>query len=192
MSGDRYTLEAFVSDLRAIAAATQDPGEVADRVRPLAKRLALDRTWLEPKHYACDAEQGFGLHVLHEEPDHTLFVMAAAWLPGRGVAPHNHGTWAVVAGVDGDERNVFWKRTDDGSRPGYAQLEQRGEKVFGPGDVLTLLPGAIHSVRNDTAAVTVSLHVYGYNLNLARRSQFDPARNVEAPVTLKMQRPESQ
>jgi hypothetical protein len=46
-------------------------------------------------------------------------------------------------------------------------------------------------VRNETAAVTVSLHVYGYNLNLARRSQFDPERNVELPVTLKMQRTET-
>jgi predicted metal-dependent enzyme (double-stranded beta helix superfamily) len=186
-----YTLTAFVDDLKTIVATTQDPGEITSRVRPLAKALALARTWLGPQHYRCDEEQGFGLHVLHEEPDHTLFVMAAAWLPGRGVAPHNHGTWAVVAGVDGDERNFFWKRMDDGSRPGHARIEPRGDKVFGPGDVVTLLPDTIHSVRNETAAVTVSLHVYGYNLNLARRSQFDPERNVELPVTLKMQRTET-
>ena len=43
-------------------------------------------------------------------------------------------------------------------------------------------------MRNDTAAVTVSLHVYGYNLNLATRSQFDPARDRETPVTLKLER----
>jgi predicted metal-dependent enzyme (double-stranded beta helix superfamily) len=132
--------------------------------------------------------QGFGLHVLHEEADHTLFVIVAAWLPGRGVAPHNHGTWAVVAGVDGEERNVFWTRLDDGSRPGFAQIQQQRDKVFGPGDVLTLLPGAIHSVVNDTAQVTVSLHVYGYNLNLAQRSQFDPAHDREMPVTLTLER----
>jgi predicted metal-dependent enzyme (double-stranded beta helix superfamily) len=182
------TLAQFVNDLRAIAARTQDPGEIAGCVRPLARELALARTWLQPAHYACDPEQGFGVHVLHEEPDHTLFVIAAAWLPGRGVAPHNHGTWAVVAGVDGDERNTFWKRLDDGSRPGYAKLHKQGEKVFGPGDVLALLPGAIHSVANDTSQVTVSLHIYGYNLNLATRSQFDPARDLEQPVTLKLER----
>jgi predicted metal-dependent enzyme (double-stranded beta helix superfamily) len=37
------------------------------------------------------------------------------------MAPHNHGTWAVVAGVYGPERNAFWKRLDDGSRPGCAK-----------------------------------------------------------------------
>jgi predicted metal-dependent enzyme (double-stranded beta helix superfamily) len=53
--------------------------------------------------------------------------------------------------------------------------------------VLTLLPDAIHSVINDSAQVTVSLHVYGYNLNLATRSEFDPERDVERPVQLKME-----
>ena len=187
MTSAAYTLGTFVADLRAAAAATTDPGEMAARVRPLVRALALSRTWLTPQHYTCDPVQGFGIHVLHEEPDHTLFVIAAAWLPGRGVAPHNHGTWAVVAGVDGPERNAFWKRLDDGSRPGYAKITKVAEKDFGPGDVLTLLPDAIHSVRNDTAAVTVSLHVYGYNLNMSGRLQFDPERDAVESVALKYQ-----
>jgi predicted metal-dependent enzyme (double-stranded beta helix superfamily) len=188
MSVAAYTLASFVEDLRAIAAASTDPGEIAARVRPLARDLALSRTWLEPRHYTCDPAQGFGIHVLHEEPDHTLFVIAAAWLPGHGVAPHNHGTWAVVAGVDGPERNTFWKRLDDGSRPGHARIVKVAEKDFGPGDVLTLLPDAIHSVRNDTAAVTVSLHAYGYNLNMSGRLQFDPERDAVESVALRFER----
>jgi predicted metal-dependent enzyme (double-stranded beta helix superfamily) len=188
MSLTAPTLEAFVKELRTITAGMQDPGEIAARVRPLVRELALAKTWLQPKHYACDPAQGFGVHVLHEEPDHTLFVIAAAWLPGRGVAPHNHGTWAVVAGVDGPERNAFWKRLDDGSRPGYAKITKVAEKDFGPGDVLTLLPDAIHSVRNDTAAVTVSLHVYGYNLNMSGRLQFDPEHDAVKSVALKLER----
>jgi predicted metal-dependent enzyme (double-stranded beta helix superfamily) len=183
-----YTLAAYVDDLRALAGATKDPGAIAALVRPMARELALSRTWLQKAHYACDPAQGFGVHVLHEEPDHTLFVVAAAWLPGRGVAPHNHGTWAVVAGVEGPERNVFWKRLDDGSRPGHAKVVKVTEKTFGPGDVLTLLPDAIHSVRNETDAVTVSLHTYGYNLNMSGRLQFDPEREAVESVALKYER----
>ena len=59
--------------------------------------------------------------------------------------------------------------------------------MFGPGDVLVLLPDAIHSVVNESGQVTVSLHVYGYNLNLAKRSEFDPERDVERPVRLRME-----
>ena len=187
MSAGTYTLAEFVARLRVITAATRDPREITERVTPLARALALSRTWLEPKHYAGDGQQGFGIHVLHEEPDHTLLVFAAAWLPGRGAPPHNHGTWAVVTGVDGPERNILWDRVDDGSRPGYAKIRKREDGVFGPGDVLTLMPAEIHSVANESAQVTVSLHVYGYNLNLTSRSEFDPERDLERPVLLSMQ-----
>jgi len=50
-------------------------------------------------------------------------------------------------GVDGPERNTFWKRLDDGSRPGHAKIVKVAEKDFGPGDVLTLPPDAIPHLR---------------------------------------------
>ncbi|HYY16565.1 MAG TPA: hypothetical protein VE965_07975, partial [Gammaproteobacteria bacterium] len=105
MVADAYTVPEFVEDLRAFAAETTEPTAIISRVRPLTQRLALSKEWLETSHYECDPEQGFGVHLLHEEPDHTLAVFAIAWLPGRGAPPHNHGTWAVVAGVDGPEKN---------------------------------------------------------------------------------------
>lgn len=182
-----YTLERFIADLRAVAAATGEPGAILDRVRPLARELALSKTWLEPRHYTCDPEQGFGVHLLHEEADHTLAVFSVAWLPGRGAPPHNHLTWAVVAGVDGPEKNIFWKRLDDGSRPGHARIVKQAERVFGPGDVVTLGPDGIHSVVNETDEVTVSLHVYGKHLNFLPRSQFDPELDLEQPFPVKVE-----
>ena len=182
-----YSLAQFVNDLRAVTAAFKDPREIVSRVRPLAQQLALGKNWLEPRHYVCDPEQGFGAHLLHEQPDHSLAVLVGAWLPGRGAPPHNHGTWAVVAGVDGPEKNIFWNRLDDGSRPGYAELRVQGEKVFGPGDVLVMPPDSIHSVVNETDRVTVSLHVYGKHPNYTGRSQFDPERNLELPFVFKQE-----
>jgi predicted metal-dependent enzyme (double-stranded beta helix superfamily) len=174
-----YDLKRFVDDLRGITAQETDPRRIIERVRPLARDLALARTWLEPRHYQCDEGQGFGVHLLHEEADHSLAVFAGAWMPGRGAPPHNHGTWAVVAGVDGAETNVFWKRVDDGARPGYAEIVRQGAKVFADGDVVSFQPDAIHSVVNETSAVTVSLHVYGMHVNYTTRSQFDPEARVE-------------
>jgi predicted metal-dependent enzyme (double-stranded beta helix superfamily) len=187
MAAETYTLPKFIEDLRAIAAEATEPTAVISRVRPLARRLALSQGWLQKPHYACDPEQGFGVHLLHEEPDHTLAVFAVAWLPGRGAPPHNHGTWAVVAGVDGPEKNIFWKRLDDGSRPGYAEIRDEGARVFGPGEVVSFLPDDIHSVVNETDRVTVSLHVYGKHLNYTGRSQFDPETNTESPFIVKEQ-----
>jgi predicted metal-dependent enzyme (double-stranded beta helix superfamily) len=117
MVADTYTLCCFGEDLRSIVGQTQEPSQIIVRLRPLVQRLALAKDWLQPHHYACDPAQGFGINLLHEEPDHTLAVFAIGWLPGYGAPPHNHGTWAVVAGDDGPEKNIFWKRLDDGTRP---------------------------------------------------------------------------
>ncbi len=181
MSDDSYSLESYVDDLRDIAAQTHDDREIISKVRPLARRLALSRSWLTPQHYECNEEQGFGVHLLHEEPDHTLAVFAVSWLPGRGAPPHNHGTWAVVAGVDGPEANGFWERLDDGSREGHAELTRRAKKVFEDGEVVAMQPEHIHSVMNNSDRVTVSLHTYGMHVNHTTRSQYDVDNNLERP-----------
>jgi predicted metal-dependent enzyme (double-stranded beta helix superfamily) len=150
MKDDVTSLAQFVTDLRRITSEGRDEKQVLLALRPLVHRFALSGTWLEPRYYKADTDQGVGVHVLHEEPDHTLAVFAASWLPGRGVPPHDHGTWAIVVGVDGREKNVFWERVDDRSRAGFAEVRQVGEKVFGPGDVLVMPAGMIHSVRNES------------------------------------------
>jgi len=184
MSDDSYSLDEYVEDLRAIAEQTSDDRAIIGKVRPLARRLALSKTWLKPEHYKCNEEQGFGVHLLHEEADHTLAVFAVSWLPGGGAPPHNHGTWAVVAGVDGPEVNGFWDRIDDRSREGYAELSKRAEKSFSEGEVVALEPDHIHSVVNNTDAVTVSLHTYGLHVNHTGRSRFDIEKNLEIPYTV--------
>jgi predicted metal-dependent enzyme (double-stranded beta helix superfamily) len=47
------------------------------------------------------------------------------------------------------------------------------------------LPDSIHSVVNEAAAVTVSLHVYGKHVNHTERSQFDPERRLEKGFIVK-------
>jgi predicted metal-dependent enzyme (double-stranded beta helix superfamily) len=183
---ERYTLDQFVADLRRTTAECRDEREILSRVRRLAPKLALAEGWVQRKYYEADSEQGFGVHVLHEEPDHTLAVFAVSWLPSRGTPAHDHGTWAVIVGVDGAEKNVFWERADDRSRPGYAELRRIGEKLADRGDVVAMPAGAIHSVVNESDRVTLSLHVYGKHVNHTERSQFDPAQRTETTFKVKL------
>ena len=170
---DNYPLHQYVKDLRSIVAETTDEDEILRRVGPLAQRFVADRSWLQPKHYQADEAQGFGVHLLHEEPDHSLAVLVLSWLPGRGTPPHDHGTWAVVAGVDGVEHNVRYNRLDDGSRPDYAELEIKHEFDAAEGDLVCMKTGGIHMVTNETDKVTLSVHTYGRHINHTNRSQFD-------------------
>jgi len=175
-----YGVADLAADLRRITSETGDEKEIIRRVCPLVKRMADETSgWLSDDYYRCNDDQGFGTHLLHEEPNHDLAVFAVAWLPGSGTPPHDHGTWAVVAGVEGDETNINWKRLDDGSKPDYAKVEEVNRVVAKPGHIMAFLPRDIHAVWNETDRVTLSLHVYGRHINHTDRFQFDPQNDRE-------------
>lgn len=170
---EQYSIAQYVGDLRRITAETSDENEIFEQLGPLAKRLAADSGWLEDRFHDPDGETGFNAFLLHEEDDHSLAVLAVSWIPGMGVGPHDHGTWAVVVGVEGVERNIRYKRLDDRTNPGYAELKVKDESNAGPGDLVCIRKGGIHAVRNDSDKVTLSLHTYGIHINHTIRSQFD-------------------
>ena len=173
MGTSSYSLTEYVEDLRRITRETSNEDEIIGRVGPLAQRLTLDKAWLQQKHYEANPEQGFGTFLLHEEPDHSLAVLVINWLPGRGAPPHDHGTWAVVAGVDGLETNVSYRRVDDRARPDFAELDVKKETIAGPGELVCMKTGGIHSVHNETGSLSISLHTYGKHVNHTGRSQFN-------------------
>ena len=187
MTTDNYSLDNYVADLRAITAESSDEDEILSRVGPLAQRFVTDRSWLQPKHYETDQEQGFGVHLLHEEPDHSLAVLAINWLPGKGTPPHDHGTWAVVVGVEGTEHNIGYRRLDDGSKSDYAELEIKHEFDAAGGELVCMKTGGIHKVTNETDHMTLSVHTYGRHINHTSRSQFDLDTNRKQRFIVKVE-----
>ena len=185
MSNTPNAILTLVKEMREAVNELDDPGLLVNRLRDTVGAVAVDKGWVEPHHYSCDPDQGFGVHTLYTEPDKSLAIFAVAWLPGRGAPPHNHGTWAIVSGVEGLERNVYWKRLDDGTDPGRAELHRLGEQDVGPGDTIVMLNDHIHSVTNETDKVTLSLHVYGIHPNHTGRSQFDPDTGTVSEFVVK-------
>jgi predicted metal-dependent enzyme (double-stranded beta helix superfamily) len=176
----------FVTELKSVAAAgDQAPAAVMARVAPLMRRLAADTSWVKPEHYETDEAQGFGITVLNEELDNTFLIEVICWAPGRGVAPHDHQTWGMVIGIDGEEINVDWARNDDGSKPGFADIETARETKVTNGVLACFEPNDIHSVRNASEKPSVSLHVYGRALASVQRSEFDPINKVQRPCPLR-------
>ncbi|WP_415402174.1 hypothetical protein [Tateyamaria sp. SN3-11] len=183
---DTYSIDAYAADIRAIVASESNDRLITDAIKPLAKRFATSPGWFKPEYREVDPSQGFGVHLLHEEDDHRLAVFVFAWAPGKGTNPHNHKTWAVVAGIEGQEHEVNYKRLDDGSRVGFAELEQTFEETMRPGMVAACLPDDIHTVENIGEQVSVSLHTYGLHLNHTGRSEFDLTSRTERPYIVKV------
>ena len=182
-----YSVENYVADIRAIVAEETTEAAITERIKPLALKLCSDNSWVTDEHRAVDPEQGFGVHLLHEEANHDLAVFLLAWAPGRGLAAHNHKTWAVVAPIEGEEHETGYRRVDDGSRPGFADLEVSHREVLKPGMVSCCMPDDIHSVHNTGTEVGIALHTYGRHLNHTGRSIFDVEAKTETPciVTVK-------
>jgi hypothetical protein len=80
---------------------------------------------------------------------------------------------------------VCYDRLDDGSRPDRAELQEvRGTQV-GRGTVAYLLPPyeEIHRIGNTTGKPTISLHVYGRDLDAV--NVFDPVSGKVNPMRIK-------
>ncbi|OED44281.1 hypothetical protein AB833_01875 [Chromatiales bacterium (ex Bugula neritina AB1)] len=181
-----YTLDQYIADIRQIASDESDNSKITDKIKPLAEKITAERGWFKAQYREVDDEQGFGLHLLFEEENHDLAVFVIAWAPGKGLAAHNHKTWAVVSGIEGQEHEVNYTRRDDGSKPGFADLAVTREETLYPGKAVCCMPEDIHSVWNNGQQVAVSLHTYGRHLNHTGRSVFDVDAKTESPCVVKV------
>jgi predicted metal-dependent enzyme (double-stranded beta helix superfamily) len=118
------------------------------------------------------------MHVLAEDP-HGLALYAVAARGESATPPHDHTTWAVVVGVEGEETNKLWRRLDDDATPGKAALEEVDRTLVAPGTGVALMPDDIHSIHRASDAPLLHLHLYGRSIErLPERKQFDPERGT--------------
>lgn len=78
--------------------------------------------------------------VLASDGDDALTLILVRFSAGSATPVHDHLTWGVVRVLEGQDRYMAWDRTDDGSDPERATLEQTKDVVLGPGDSAYWLP----------------------------------------------------
>ena len=146
--------------------------EVKAAVLDLARQRQL---WVLPD-FPIPAGQLWGVYEVNEDADGRFAVYASAAHPGHSQPPHNHTTWACIAGVTGVEKNVLWRRVSGGDQPGTAVVEQTQTLSLGPGDVFFLGPDDIHTIEVMAPDNAMHLHVYGLGFpHLDRRIRYDTA-----------------
>ena len=170
---------ACIADVKAIIGAAGVSRPALERVKARLLALAARRDLFAFEHFPRRHERST-MHVLAEEDDGlTLYAVAAEG--ESATPPHDHTTWAVVVGVEGEETNRLWRRVDDGAAPGEARLEQIDETVVAPGTGVALMPDDIHSIHRASAAPLLQFHLYGRSIErLPERKQFDLERGTYA------------
>lgn len=163
-----------IEDIRRIEAEAGVNRDALEQIKQRLLTLAADRELFPAEDFPMPAEGNDRAYLLQEDPDGRFALYMSVGRTGIETPPHNHTTWAVIAGVQGQEHNLFFERVDDGAEPGRGQVRLRGEETVIPGTGVAMMPDDIHAIRRDGAPPTLHLHLYGLALDrLHERIAFD-------------------
>lgn len=157
---------ACASLLRQVHAIADKEGITPSALHAMKLKLVAlaNRTVLFPlSDFAMPEAQG-RTHPLLIEDNDGLGLYLTINLPGKETAPHDHGIWCINAAVSGRERQIFYRRTDDGATAGRAELIKVGEVMVEPGNGMAMADHDIHSTLVVGRAPAIGLALYGYAL----------------------------
>jgi len=167
---DPYRLFRFLTDLEDILIANPNDCDRLKAIMPQIRHLLTSSYWLQMEYDKPSPKTGWSVKMLYREQGYPLTVQMVAWNPGSVSPIHNHACWGIVALISGSEKNRFWKRAPTKKNPD--RLELVGEQILQPGDIISFMPDAIHSVESMGDEPTISFNLYG-ETDYKKRYQFD-------------------
>ena len=181
-------VDAFLAEARLLFA--RHPGNGPHKVAGALVRLGLRAELFPPAHFPVSAERPAQVYRLAEDVDGGFALYVSAGLPGKAQPPHDHTTWAVIAGIRGHERNVVYGREATADATRDRLLEQRTVDVAA-GSAIVLGPEDVHTIELVGGEPGLHLHFYGRALEqLSGRVVFEGKeggsyRHFPAPSTIR-------
>lgn len=143
--------------------------------------LARERDLFQLADFPAPTQGLSVLYRLAQGPDRQPALYLQTGLAGDDTPPHNHGTWAVIAGVVGEEENILYERLDSGDRPGRGSVRPKGRFTVKPGTAIAFMPDEVHSIMLQGKEPAIHLHLYGKPFELMTdRIWFDVAKGTTA------------
>ncbi len=169
-----YRLYRFLTEVEDILLKEQNDQTRLQKICPLVRLLLDTSPWLQTFYLEPSLDTGWSVLTLYEEPDFDLTVQIVTWLPGNISPIHNHGTWGIIALLSGLEKNTFWQIKNDTKFP--EKIAQVGSQILEPGDIISFVPDAIHSVEPLGEEATITFNIYG-ETDFSQRFEFDTLTN---------------
>jgi hypothetical protein len=86
--------------------------------------------------------------TIGHDPETDVHVLVHGREKGNKSSVHDHGPcWVIYGNYQNPTRMRRWRRLDDGSNPGHAELELQREFLNEPGRASVFAVGDIHSVE---------------------------------------------
>lgn len=180
-------VEAAIARIKTRDADDDTPAALEHRAQALAE-LVGKRDLFSMDTFAAPSAGGVlsTRYALHEDPDgrHALYVNAL--LLGKTSVPHNHGTWAVIVAIEGEEVNRVYRRKAGAD----SAIELDREFAVRPGQPALYGPDDIHSIHVQADRPALLFHLYGRALEtLTERLAFDLETGTSYPYNEKHYRP---
>jgi len=186
-------VDAFLATARTLLSQEPNAPYALQSVADALVQLGLRQGLFPAEHFPVDASRPSQVYRLAEDADGGFALYLSAGLPGKSQPPHDHTTWAVIAGVSGNERNVVCRRkpTDDAARD--ALVQTRVVDVAA-GSAVVLSPTDVHTIELLGHETGRHLHFYGRALELLTQRvvfegtqgghyrQFAPPQNIRHPA----------
>ena len=173
MQRESYTLQEFIKDVETVVRGYPSESEVLLHLTPALEKLVSSPGSVPQKAFTPRKDR-FAMNLLQMPQDEAYSIIGGVWHPGQTTPIHDHLTWALIGVYEGEEREALFRRTDDGSNPKLAKIQQVSERVNKKGHVTVLGHSGIHRVDNISLKPTTSVHIYGRDIGHAERHSYDP------------------
>ena len=143
-------------------------GESANPMNAAREELEALRDHLATVEQALGYVSGTGgnaRQVFYRSP--TMTLLKVCFPAGRRTPPHNHGTWAQILLLSGEEKNTLY-RNENGT------LRRASEVTLTRGAILPMLAETAHVAECLGNAPALGLHVYGGDILELPRRMWNP------------------
>ena len=185
--------ERFIQDLRAAWSEVPDMEGRMKKGQQLLEALVKDEG-LRQASRSWPSTEGRKNLLFYEDPDYGFAINGVVRIPGRKGSIHDHAhAWTAYGLLDGTESLERFRRIDDRSKEGHAELELESVTQGTPGKVDLVPPFDIHAeqggptrsvaiiLRSERVAGKVPQGSYSMEGNLYR--QIEGPTNIPYNIT---------
>ena len=185
--------EKFIQDLRTAWSELPDMEARMKKGQQLLEALVKDET-LRQASRSWPSTEGRKNLLFYEDPDYGFAINGVVRIPGRKGSIHDHAhAWTAYGLLDGTESLERFRRIDDRSKEGHAELELESVTQGTPGKVDLVPPFDIHAeqggptrsvaiiLRSERVAGKVPQGSYSMEGNLYR--QIEGPTNIPYNIT---------
>ena len=169
-----YSLDQFLADTRATIKTKGIPAELAE-VRDHLEKLLRNPELLK-KHLGDPLPYTERTTIGHD-PETDVHVLVHGREKAGKSSVHDHGPcWVVYGNYRNPTRMRRWRRLDDGSKPGHAEVVLQRDYMNEPGMASAFAAGDIHSIEfgDDTFFIQIT----GGDVESKETLRFDPEKKT--------------